>query len=181
MRLRTRSVGTVLAATLLMPLASCDVLEGFFDFFGRGVTIVIENDTSFTAVPDLRRSESGNIIGDILGSDTRIEDFGDGGKVRPKSTVSVRLACDDDLGSLIFGAVQFREGNGFTVGAASAGERLRQGNDFECGDTIYLRLSGSIFTFHADVEVAPAMRLRPSENEDEEEDDFADWLDGLFD
>jgi len=162
------------------PLAGCDALEGLLDFFGRGVTIVIENDTSFTAVPDIRRSESTNLIGDLFDQSEEIRNFGDDGRVRPNTTVSVRVSCDDDLGSLIFRSVQFREGNSFAVGAAALSERLRKGDDFECGDTIHLRLSGSIFTFDADVEVKPAPRLRPADS-DRDEEDFADWLDRWFD
>ncbi len=180
MQRRTRGFLLILAGLAVTPLAGCDALEGLLDFFGRGVTIVIENATSFTAVPDIRRSESTNLLGDLFGQSEEIENFGDDGRVRPNTTVSVRVSCDDDLGSLIFGSVQFREGNGFAVGGAALSERLRKGNDFECGDTIYLRLSGSVFTFDADVEVKQAPRLRPSDD-DRDEDDFADWLDGLFD
>lgn len=172
-------------AIAVLPTLSCDSLGGFLTLLGRNVTVIIENDTSYTAEPEIWTSDSRNLIEDIFSESDQITDFGDDGEVRPRSTATIYLTCDDDLELVAFRGVVFRE-SGLRIGSIDTETRLRRDNDFDCGDTIRIRLSGTLFDFDVDIDVEQAPRndddddSRDGRNDDEDDDDLADALDDLF-
>ena len=176
------SRGVCLFAVVLscLPLACGGLNIGdIAGFFGPSVLIVIENDTAFTAAPDLRTSDSRNIFEDAFDEEEQITNFGINGAVQPHQTITVRLNCDGELELIAFEGARFSEGNGFPVGDLDAGTRLRRDHDFDCGDTIHIQMGGTIFNFYADVDVE---RTEQSESGDDDDDDsVADFLDDLFD
>lgn len=164
-------------------LGACEGLNlsDIAGFLGPTVTVVIENDTAFTAIPDLRTSESRNIIEDLVSDDDRITNFGVNGSVPANQTVTLRLRCDDELELILFDGADFQEGNGFPLGRARADDRLRRDSDFDCGDVIHIRLSGTVFNFNADLDVEHLVGGDLDRDGDDQDDDFADFLEDLFD
>lgn len=151
-------------------------------FLGPSVTVIIENDTSFTAIPDLSAGEGRNVVEDLFSDEERIDHFGINGAIQPDQVVTVRLPCDDELELIYLHDVEFREGNGFPLGEADIDTKLRRDRDFDCGDTVYIRLSGTLFNFYADVDVERVSRGSGGDaDEDELDDDIADFLEELFD
>jgi len=169
-------------ALVVLPTLSCDSLGGFLTLLGRNVTVIIENDTSYTAEPELWTSDSRNLIEDIFSESDQITDFGDDGEVRPRSTATIHLTCDSDLELIAFRGVVFRE-SGLRIGSIDTETRLRRDTDFDCGDTIHIRFSGTLFDFDVDIDVDQA----PGNDDDDDsrdgrddDDDLADALDDLF-
>ncbi len=156
-------------------------LNDIAGFLGPTVTVVIENDTAFTAIPDLQTSESRNIVEDLLSDDDRITNFGVDGSVPANQTVTVRLRCDGELELILFNGADFQESSGFPLGRARADDRLRRDSDFDCGDVIRIRLGGTVFNFNAELEVEHLIGGDLDQAGDEEDGDFADFLDDLFD
>lgn len=152
---RRTAGAAVLSAALLVSATSCDSIDlgSLAAFLGPGLTVVIENDTDFTAAADLRSSDSRNIAEDLVSEDNQIQSFGMNGAVGPHQTVTARLTCDGDLERIAFAGADFREGNGFAVGDLNHRVTLRRDTDFDCGDTIRITLSGEIFRFSAEVTV----------------------------
>lgn len=200
-----------LYAALLIPAASCNTIDlgGLAALFAPGVTVVFENNTDFTAVPDLRTSDSRNLAEDtaaarsepgqswpgLTGSDRVITapalNFGANGSVGPHQTVTLRLTCNGDLERLVFRGADFREGNGFALGDVNSNVTLRRDTNFDCGDTIRITLSGSIFRFRAEVNVDRSSSSdsgvggsqdgNNGNSRGDDDEDTADWLDDLFD
>jgi hypothetical protein len=179
-----------LCAALLISAASCNSFDlgGLAAFFGSGLTVVIENNTDFTAAPDLRTSDSHNLAEDVIADQNQVQNFGANGSVGPHQTVTARLTCNGDLESLVFRGADFREGNGFALGDVSSDVTLRRDTDFDCGDTIRLTLSGSIFRFRAEVNVERSSgtdadvggNQNSNGGDSGNSSDLADWLDNLF-
>ena len=179
-----------LCAALLIPAASCNSFDlgGLAALFAPGLTILIENDTDFTAVPDWRTSDSRNLAEDVIADQSQVQNFGANGSVGPHQTVTARLTCNGDLERLVFRGADFREGNGFALGDVSSNVTLRRDTDFDCGDTIRLTLSGSIFRFHAEVNVERSSSTDAGVGGSQDSNgsgngnssDLADWLDDLF-
>jgi hypothetical protein len=145
------------------------------------VTVVIENDTSFTAIPTLRVSDSRNGIEDLFATDDPITQFGRNGAIDPHQTVTLRLACEGDLETLVFEGAEFRETNGFQLGEAKADITLRRDRDFDCGAVVRIRLVGTIFNFHADLDVEHAPADDPERSRQEDSGNIAAFLEDLFD
>ncbi|MFH1419402.1 MAG: hypothetical protein ABII12_14095 [Planctomycetota bacterium] len=173
----------VLAVLAACASLSCDSLGGLAAFFGGGITVVIENDTGYLAIPEIRTSDSKNIFEDIFNQGELVTSFGIDGTVLANQTVTFILACDGDLELIAIGDTEFRDGGGFAVGDVNANVRLRRDSDFDCGDTVHIRLSGGLFNFDADVDVERAPSTQDSGRQsdgDDSEDDIAEFLDDLF-
>lgn len=127
-------------------VTGCDAVSGLFQ---SGVTIVVENGTGFTAVPDIRMSDSRNILEDVFSDSESLADSGTFSPVAPNQTMSIRLNCDGDLELISFGGAAFQGTGGFPYGDADADKSWRRDVDFDCGDTIRIRLSGTVFFFDA--------------------------------
>ncbi len=184
MRNKTTRLIRLPAAAILCLTFACDSLDlgNIAGLFGPSVLIVIENNTSFTAVPDIRTSESSNFWEDGFEDEDQITGFGNNGVLQANQSASIRLACDGDLELIIFGGATFQEGNGFPLGDVGGDEKLRRDREFDCGDTIRIRLSGTIFNFRADVDVEHTDDSGDVESFDDVNDDnVADFLEDLFD
>lgn len=130
-------------------MAGCDVLGPVASLLGNpGVNVEIQNNTSFFAVPDLRTAGSRNFLEDAFADDEMI-----GGPVAPNQTVSIFLPCDGDLERIVFDGARFQDASGFALGDSDTTESLRRDVDFDCGDTINVRLSGTVFFFRSSVDV----------------------------
>jgi hypothetical protein len=168
-------------------LGACEGLNlsDIAGFLGPTVTVVIENDTAFTAIPDLRTSASRNIVEELFSEDDRITNFGFNGSVLANQTVTLRLRCDDELELILFNGADFQEGNGFPLGDIDGDTRLHRDSDFDCGDVLHIRLSGTVFNFYADIDVehlGGGDSGRDGDDDDEDDDDdLASVLDDLFD
>ncbi|MBN2563127.1 MAG: hypothetical protein JXQ75_19560 [Phycisphaerae bacterium] len=178
-----RAAGLFAVVPACLSLA-CDSL-GLGDIaalFGSGVTVVIENASAFTAVPELYTTDSDNVFEDLVAEEDRVSNFGINGAILPNQTVTIRLPCDSDLERILLRGVEFREGNGLALGEADADVKLRKDIDFDCGDTVNIRVGGSIFNFYADVDVDHSSRDQSGDNagDDGTDDSFADFLDDLF-
>lgn len=143
-----KSVGGRMAAAFAIVIAAsgCDAVKGLFQ---PGVTIVVENATGFTATPDLRMSDSRNILEDAFSQSDMLSDSTSLNAVAPNQTSSVRLSCDSNLELITFKGAKFTDGGGFPFGDADADKAWRRDVDFDCGDTIRIRLSGTVFFFDA--------------------------------
>lgn len=135
---------------MLLAMAGCDALGGLFQ---PGVTIVVENGTGFTAVPDVQMSDSRNILEDTFRDSESVSDSGTVGSVAPNQTMTIRLDCDGDLERITFEGARFSDSSGFPFGDADADKSWRRDVDFDCGDTIRIRLSGTVFFFDASTSV----------------------------
>ena len=179
-------------ACLVTALLACFTLScnatgfgGLLGFFGNQVTIEIRNETSFTAIPDLRTGDSRNFVEDIFDDGEPLTGFGVNGTVAANQTVTLVLGCDDDLEMIAIGGAAFRDNSGFPLGDADGDELLRRDVDFDCGDVIVIQLSGSIFSFRSDVTVERSTRNDDLDSDgnngdDSLGDDIADFLDDLF-
>ena len=137
----------LLALSFVVPMLSgCDAVSGLFQ---PSLTIVVENGTGFTAVRDIRTSNSRNIIEDVFSDSDALSDSGTIEMVAPNQTMTVRLKCDGDLELITFEGARFRDTSGFSFGDADADKAWRRDVDFDCGDTIQIRLSGTVFFFDA--------------------------------
>lgn len=154
-RCASRAILAALAALTCITL-SCNGLGDIFTSLGQNVRIIIENDTAYEATPDIRTSNSSNVFEDIFAHSNQVTDFGDDGTVPANQTVTVYLDCNGDLEHITIGDVEFREHGGDEVGTEDANASLRRDTDFDCGDTIRLRLSGGVFNFSVDVDVEQA-------------------------
>ncbi|MCA9255878.1 MAG: hypothetical protein KDA33_09580 [Phycisphaerales bacterium] len=135
---------TCLIALTAMCFAGCDAVSGLFQ---RGVTVVVQNDTGFTATPDIRMSDSRNILEDAFSDPQSVSDGASA--VAPYQTATIHLDCDGQLELITFEGARFRDGAGFSFGDADADKAWRRDVDFDCGDTIRIRLSGTVFFFDA--------------------------------
>lgn len=147
---RRRRVRVLLLVFIAPAIAGCDAVSGLFT---PGVTIVIENSTSFTAVPDIRMSDSRNILEDAFSNPQSASNSDAIDAVAPNQTMSIRLDCDGQLELITFDGARFRDGSGFSFGDADAAKAWRRDVDFDCGDTIRIRLSGTVFFFDASTSV----------------------------
>lgn len=137
-------------ALLGFAIVGCDAVKGLFQ---PGLTIVVENGTSFTAAPDIRMSDSRNILEDAFANPQSVSDATTIGTVAPNQTSSIRLDCKGDLELISFNGVKFRDAGGFPFGDAGENKSWRRDVDFDCGDTIRIRLSGTVFFFNASTSV----------------------------
>lgn len=179
---RNRTLLCVLAPSLLCLNASCDSLGGLLGAFGNNVRLIIENQTSYKAQPDIRTSDSSNLFEDIFAEGDEVTNFGNHGVVPANQTVTVYLSCDD-LEHIAIGDVDFLDGDDDRVGTEDANASLRRDTDFDCGDTIRLTLDGGIFNFSADVDVEESALNDDDSNDrdsDGDNEDMADLLDQLF-
>jgi hypothetical protein len=142
-----------LAIAFVCLTASCDSTGGLLAALGPNVRVIIENNTAFEAIPDIRTSDSTNFFEDIFTEGDEVTDFGDHGAVPPDRTVTFYIPCDDDLQHIAVGDIEFRDADGDNVGEADPNASLRRDDDFDCGDTIYITLSGRTDDFSADVDV----------------------------
>ena len=182
------------AACCVHPSCDASSLSSALSFLGSGVTIEIQNDTAFTAVPQLHTSGSRNLIEDVFEESETLDDLGAIGRVASNNTARLTLTCDDGLETISFGGAVFRTATNIPVGDADVDERLRRDSDFDCGDVIRIRLSGDILNFKVDITVDQGNtggNLDLNTNSDpvttdgendvaEIEDDIADVLDDLF-
>ena len=152
MKRRSLHVGVSLFVGLFWLVAGCDSvnLGAIAGFFAPGVTIEIINDTDFSAVPDLRTSDAGNIAADVVAEQQPVEGVG---TIAPHQTATIRLTADGDLERLYFRGAKFSAGGSFPVGEVDDQTKLRRDLDFDGGDTIRIRLSGFILSFQATVNV----------------------------
>jgi hypothetical protein len=189
--IRRTACAAILVAALLISTTSCGSIDlgSLTSLFGPGLTLVIENNTDFTAVPDLRSSDSDNIAEDLVADENQIQSFGMNGAVGPHQTMTARLACDSQLNRITFVGADFREGNGFTLGDVNNRITFRRDTDFDCGDTIRITFSGAIFSFTASADVEHSSNdgsLFGSNNNssnngnDSSGSDIANMLDRLF-
>ncbi|MCB9852737.1 MAG: hypothetical protein H6819_06550 [Phycisphaerales bacterium] len=139
-----------LFVSIIPAIAGCDAVSGLFT---PGVTIVIENGTGFTASPDIRMSDSRNILEDAFSNPQSVSNGPTIGAVGPNQTMSIRLDCDGELELITFDGARFSDGGGFSFGDADASNAWRRDVDFDCGDTIRIRLSGTVFFFDASTSV----------------------------
>lgn len=151
------------------------------DLLGNRVTIVVENETAYTAAPDLRAGKSRSFFEDILeGSDP----LDAAGSVPAHQTRTFSLPCNGDFETVVYDGVAVRDVNGFPLGAASASKVLRRDLDFDCGDRIRIRIEGGILNFHTQIDVErsagadPLGLNRPTEAGPD--DEIARLLDELF-
>ncbi len=172
----------ILAVLAACASLSCDSLGSLTAFFGGGVTVVIENNTSYLATPEIRTSNSKNIFEEIFNEGELVTNFGIDGTVLANQTVTFTLVCDGDLELIGVAGAEFRDGAGFDVGDADVNVRLRRDTDFDCGDTVRIRLSGGVFNFDADVDVeqSPSNQSSDRQSDDDDDDDIGDLLDDLF-
>jgi len=153
---------------------------------GSGVTITIHNETAFVAVPDIRAGASRNLFEDLLAESEPLTQFGNGGSVGANQAVSFVLACDGDLEKIVSSGAAFRDAAGLPLGDTSETKTLRRDVDFDCGDTIVIRLAGSVFNFRASVSVdrvaggGTGFLESGGGVDDTGDDDVADFLDDLF-
>lgn len=171
-------------SVMLCALAACDGSggAGFLALFGPSVTIVIENDTRFTAKPELFTSGGRNIFEDAFEETQQLTNFGVGGAIEPGETVTLRVPCNSDLELIAFKGAKFDNVLGLPVGDVDSDVRLRRDRDFDCNDTLNIRLSGSLFSFRASVDVEAGQSDGGLFGADSAEDDreIADLLDDLF-
>jgi hypothetical protein len=99
-----------LAVFLPCSLLACGSLNvaDFAAFLVPAVTVVIENDTSFTAIPVLSASDSRNGVEDVFATDDPLTHFGTNGAIAPHQTVTFRLPCESDLETLAFNSARPR-------------------------------------------------------------------------
>ena len=171
-------------SVMLCSLAACDGSggTGFLALFGPSVTIVIENDTRFTARPELFTSGGRNIFEDAFEETQQLTNFGDGGAIEPGETVTLRVPCNADLELIAFKGAKFENVLGLPVGDVDSDVRLRRDRDFDCNDSLTIRLSGSLFSFRASVDVESGQSDGGLFGAESAEDDreIADLLDDLF-
>ncbi len=181
-----RTLRTVCLPAVILPALAggCEVsgLGGLLDLFGQSVTIIVENDTRFAATPDVRIGESRNVVEDFLSESEPVAGFGANGTIPPNQTATVRLSCGGDLELIAIGNVRFQNILGLDAGEVDIGENLRRDTDFDCGDVIRIRLSGSLFSFDSSIDVeAPSTGVGTTLPADEDDLNIAAILDDLFD
>ncbi len=185
-RFRLVSCVALLSACLGM---TCDVssLDSILGgLTGNQVSVVVKNETTFTAVPDIRTGKSRNFIEDfIAGSGDPLTNFGTFGTVPASDTITFSLPCNGDIETFIYDGVAVRDVNGFPLGEATANKVLRRDFDFDCGDKINITISGGVFNFRTVIGVERAegsTRFGSIETgSDSLDDDIASLLDNLFD
>ena len=180
-----RTLRTVcLPAAILPALAGgCEVsgLGGLLDLFGQSVTIIVENDTRFAATPDVRIGESRNVVEDFLSESEPVAGFGANGTIPPNQTATVRVSCNGDLELIAIGKVRFQNILGLDAGEVDIDENVRRDTDFDCGDVIRIRLSGSLFSFESAIDVETlSTGTDAALPVDEIGSEIADILDELF-
>jgi hypothetical protein len=141
------------AGGLLCLAASCEGINGLPPLLGGSVRVIIENNTSFEALPDIHTSDSHNFLEDIFTQGDDVTDFGDNGAVSANRTVTFYITCDDDLETIAVGEIEFRDDHDDKVGTTNARASFRRDSDFDCGDTIHITLSGHTDDFSSDVAV----------------------------
>jgi hypothetical protein len=139
--------------SLLCLLASCEAANNLLTPLTGGIRVIVENNTSSKAVPDIRTSDSDNFFEDLFTTGTEVTDFGDDGAVAANRTVTFYIACDDSLERIAIGEVDFFDRQNDRVGGDNPSTSLRRDSDFDCGDTIRITLTGSSDDFSVDVEV----------------------------
>jgi len=156
--------------------SGCDALGTFLQ---PGVTVVIENATAFNAVPDLQTSNSRNIAEDPFAEGQPAASVT---PIAPNQTATLRLDCDGELERITFSGARFQDAGGFGFGEANAGESWRRDVDFDCGDTIRIRLSGTVFFFDANVSIERAATglIEDSSSSDGGGEDIGDLIDQLL-
>lgn len=156
-------------------------LAGLLDLFGQSVTIVVENDTRFAATPDIRIGEGRNAVEDVVSESNPVTGFGSNGTVPAEQTATVRISCDGDLELIAIDKISFQNILGLGAGDVDIDRSLRRDTDFDCGDVIRIRLSGSLFSFDSSIDVeSPSTSAAPVLPTAEDERDIADILDELF-
>ncbi len=183
---RPRALAMALVFCLCLSCNALDLGSVAGLLMGNGVTVVIQNETAFTAVPDIRTSDGRNFFEDFVTDSEPLTNFGTNGAVAAKQTVSFVLSCDSGLEKIAFDGAAFRDGAGLPFGETDDARALRRDVDFDCGDTIRIRLTGAIFNFGATISVdrtgAGGAGFFESGGglDDDEDDDIADFLDDLF-
>jgi len=178
---RSSPVMTVfIALTAIVSTIGCDALGPVARLLGNpGVNVEIQNNTAFFAVPDLRTAGSRNFVEDAFAEDEAV-----GGSVAPNQTVSIFLPCDGDLERIVFDGARFQDAGGFALGDSDTSESLRRDVDFDCGDTINIRLSGTVFFFRSSLTVDNTGRdLFGGSNlsgNDDGDDDIGDLIDDIL-
>jgi hypothetical protein len=125
----------------------------------RSVTVVVENQTAFAALPTIRTGEGRNIVEDVFAGTRPVAGFGEGGAVAARQTDNFRLVCNGDLELVEMRGATFKSNGGITIGGTDQTVQLRRDVDFDCGDTIRVRFTGGIFSFRSSVEVEPGANV----------------------
>jgi len=185
-RIRVLAALAVLVAAGSGPTCDLSVLDGFLGFLPGGVTVVVENDTSYTASPRLWTGQGRNIVEDLI---EERDDAAFDGEIAPKQSVTLHFNCDGGLEVIGVDGAQFRQGSGFAVGEVDDLVRIRRDVDFDCGDVVHVVLKGTVFNFHIDVDVEQVSAEVVEDTGDSSEaddgssqaaEDIADTLDDLF-
>lgn len=152
---------------------------------GNQVTVVVENETAFTAVPDIRAGASRSLIEDFVEGSAPFTNFGTFGTVPGSETITFTLPCNGDFETVIYDGVAVRDVTGFPLGEANADKVLRRDFDFDCGDLIRITISGGVFNFRTriDVERTGGNTLFGGNDTNHQgvDDEIARLLDDLFD
>lgn len=197
----TRTLTHLLLACLIFATAGCDTLAGLFN--ARSTRLIITNETDFAASPEIRTSASRNILEDSFAAGSVLSGIGDNGLLAPGQTDSITLDCEELEMIAIDGATFEDPTFGFPLGDTSDARTLRRDTDFDCGDTIRIRISGTLFNYSMAASVEESSDsagnnddgdsndFNPfggqstgdgdtSTSDDDDDDDIADELDELF-
>ncbi|MBX3395842.1 MAG: hypothetical protein KF841_10795 [Phycisphaerae bacterium] len=140
-------------AVIILPtgIAACDAVAGLLQT--RSTQLIIVNETAFAASPEIRTSRSRNLLEDGFNTGTLITGLGDNGVVGPNQTITIRLSCSE-LETIAIDGARFRDATfGFPLGDTNKRRSLRRDVDFDCGDAIRVRLTGSLFNYDVAVSV----------------------------
>lgn len=169
----------IIPASLLISTAvfstGCEQLGALFT---PGVTVIVENATAFRAVADIETSDSRNFVEDVFASPDAV---GSSTVIGPNQTMTLRFDCDGELERITFAGAKFQDAGGFSLGDADADEAWRRDVDFDCGDTIRIRLSGTVFFFQASTSVESTGGGLPNGGPgSDSDDDIGDLIDQLL-
>lgn len=146
---------TIALAIIVLPacITACDAVAGLLQT--RSTQLIIINETAFAAAPEIRTSKSRNLLEDGFNTGTLISGFGDNGVIGPNQTTTIRLTCSD-LETIAIDGARFRDATfGFPLGDTNKRQSLRRDVDFDCGDVIRVRLTGSLFKYDVAVSIEP--------------------------
>lgn len=157
-----------------MCTTACDSVGSLFQ---PGVTVVIENATGFHAVPDIQTANSRNLAEDLFAAPQEVDAAG---SVPPNQTATLRFDCDGELELISFRGVRFEDAGGFGFGDADVQDSWRRDVDFDCGDTIRIRLTGTVFFFDATANVERSLSFDGG-NDDQSTGNNSDDIGNLID
>lgn len=185
--MRSRAIRILALVVLIGPSAggTCTTAPGgIFNLFGNGVTLVIQNDAGFPAALDVWVGGGMNAVEDVVADRRSLADLGGPETVGAHQSISVAISCDGELEVIAFDGARFTQG-GLGVGEVEDVRRMRRDVEFDCGDTVRIRLSGAVFNFGVSVDVEQGAFSSSDDSEDRTDDqtldeDIAEALDDLF-